>query len=320
MKILTAIILMFTISFCQAQSIEKFSIDNGGASVSTGGIQLLYTIGEVNVQEIDAGTVSVSEGFITSGFKIRVNPKVFLQGPLINPATANLMNDDLRQNALIPTISPYEDGATCSASVFDTSGNDAIVDWVWLELRALNDNTTIVKSRSALVQRDGDVVDMDGTSHIEMQAPPNNYYIVIKHRNHLGVMSSNTFGLREEATTTIDFTDNTFLTYGSNAQVQLSSGNTALWSGDLNNDTKIQFSGAGNDVNTLKDFIIANAPLPLLTIPVSGYFNEDLDLNGQAKFSGSDNDSNLVKDIIIGHPLNILGLPTFTITSQVPNN
>ncbi|WP_400075439.1 T9SS type A sorting domain-containing protein [Winogradskyella sp. R77965] len=49
-----------------AQSIEKFSIDSGGASVSSGNIQVLYTIGEVNVQEISAGGISISEGFINS--------------------------------------------------------------------------------------------------------------------------------------------------------------------------------------------------------------------------------------------------------------
>ena len=47
-----------------AQSIEKFSIDSGGASVNVGGLQILYTIGEVNVAEYSSPTVSVSEGFI----------------------------------------------------------------------------------------------------------------------------------------------------------------------------------------------------------------------------------------------------------------
>ncbi|MBO6880935.1 hemagglutinin protein [Winogradskyella sp.] len=322
MKILSVIILIFTITFCPAQSIERFSIDNGGASVSNGSIQLLYTIGEVNVQEIDAGSVSVSEGFITSGFKILVDPKVFLQGPLINAATPDIMEDDLRTNDQLPTTSPYEDNATCNTTVFDITGNNAIVDWVWLELRDANDNTKIVNARSALLQRDGDVVDVDGVSNITMQAPPTGYYVTVKHRNHLGVMSAQTIMLNESSATDVDFTDNAFNTFGTNAQVLLASGSTALWAGDTNNDGSVQFSGGNSDVNILKDFILNHPsnPLGFLTVAINGYFNQDVNMDGIAKFSGTSNDSNAIKDIILNHPGNFLNIPTFTINTQVPEN
>lgn len=47
-----------------AQSIEKFSINSGGASTSASGIEILYTIGEVNIAEHTSTSVSISEGFI----------------------------------------------------------------------------------------------------------------------------------------------------------------------------------------------------------------------------------------------------------------
>jgi surface protein len=47
-----------------SQSIEKYSIDSGGASALVGDVQVLYTIGEVNVQELAVGDIQVSEGFI----------------------------------------------------------------------------------------------------------------------------------------------------------------------------------------------------------------------------------------------------------------
>ncbi|MCF7561730.1 T9SS type A sorting domain-containing protein [Sabulilitoribacter multivorans] len=66
MKIeLTALMILLTCSL-QAQIIEKFSIDSGGDNFSNGSIQLLYTIGEVNVQELSTGNTIVSEGFINS--------------------------------------------------------------------------------------------------------------------------------------------------------------------------------------------------------------------------------------------------------------
>ena len=59
------LLLSLSMSFYgSAQSVEKFSIDNGGASVAVGGIEVLYTVGEVNVQEIAIGNIQVSEGFI----------------------------------------------------------------------------------------------------------------------------------------------------------------------------------------------------------------------------------------------------------------
>lgn len=63
--VLTCLISILTCSL-QAQSIEKFSIDSGGDNFNDGNIQVLYTIGEVNVQELITGDLIVSEGFINS--------------------------------------------------------------------------------------------------------------------------------------------------------------------------------------------------------------------------------------------------------------
>ncbi len=50
--------------FGMSQSIEKYSVDGGGLSTSNGGVRILYTIGEVNVQELIGRNIRVSEGFI----------------------------------------------------------------------------------------------------------------------------------------------------------------------------------------------------------------------------------------------------------------
>lgn len=65
MKTLLLRLLIFLFPFLgSSQTIEKFSIDNGGASASTGNINMLYTIGEVNVHELTTNTIKISEGFI----------------------------------------------------------------------------------------------------------------------------------------------------------------------------------------------------------------------------------------------------------------
>src|SRR5690606_15214558 len=68
MKHILTFIIGFGCLWVQAQTIEKFSIDSGGNSTSNGNITVLYTIGEVNVQELNAANIFISEGFISSDF------------------------------------------------------------------------------------------------------------------------------------------------------------------------------------------------------------------------------------------------------------
>jgi len=324
----TFLISSLIVFMSSAQTIDKFSIDAGGAESSSGNIQVLYTIGEVNVQELSVGGVSVSEGFINANFSVLIDPKVFLQGPLLNPATPGLMNDDLRALGYLPTTSPYGDGTTVAASVFNTGGSsgtgltqDNIVDWVWVELRAANDNTKLINEKSALLQRDGDVVALDGVSNLFMTAAPTNYYVVVKHRNHLGTMSSTAnFGLTEAAATVVDFKSNAVSTFGSNARVDLGSGVMALWAGDTNTGSQIRFSGAGNNTNVIKDAVLANPGngFNSVTYSSSGYLLIDINLNGFGKFSGAGNDSNIIKDNVLAHPSNGFNSPTYTISTTVP--
>jgi len=286
----------------KTQSIEKFSIDSGGASVTAGGIQILYTIGEVNVQEISAGDISVSEGFINPSLNIRINPKLFLQGPILFPVNAGLMNDDLRVAGYIPTTSPYSDAATCNASVFSVTGNDAIVDWVWVELRDKTDDTVVILSQSALLQRDGDVVDTDGVSFISLNVSADDYYVVVNHKNHLGVMTDTPIDIQASSTPTIvDFTDTSTTTYGMQAQAALPSGDMALWAGDVNGDGLVNFSGDVNRV--LVDVILfpANTSFSSSYDFVDGYFQSDIFLDGNVSFS---NEINQILVSIILYPLN----------------
>jgi hypothetical protein len=320
MKIRLIIITFAASIYSYAQSIEKFSIDSGGASVSAGNIEVLHTIGEVNIAERTSASVSASEGFINPQSRVLLELLAFLQGPLLNPVTPGLMNDDLRAANYLPNTSPYPDGAIVSPAVLSVTGSNAIVDWVWIELRLANDNTKIVNAKSALLQRNGVVVEVDGVSNIQMNASPTNYYVVIKHRNHLGVMSANPIALSKDEEL-VDFIDSNFTTFGSNARVQLASGFMALWAGDVSSDNAIRFSGANNDVNTIKDLILAD-PLNFLgftTFSSQGYLLGDLDLNGVTRFSGAPNDSNIVKDNVLIHPGNFLGFPTYTINTTVPN-
>ncbi len=109
-KFLTLIIILYISTYSQAQTIEKFSIDSGGASVTAGGINILYTIGEVNVQEVTTGTILISEGFISSSLsntlgvnEVVINEKNILVYP--NPTSDFIY---LKTSLLIEKVELYD--------------------------------------------------------------------------------------------------------------------------------------------------------------------------------------------------------------------
>ena len=223
---------------------------------------------------------------------VRLPVRVLLQGPW--NATAQLMNDGMRMQGLVPTHEPYstngytyldEGGShTAGAGVLTITGANAIVDWAILELRDPTDATRIVCSRPVLVQRDGDVVDYDGGQAPRMAAPTGNYFVAIKHRNHLGVMSAAPVAIANSMNT-LDFSAPSTLTWGSDART-LSGTKALLWSGDANGNSTVKYTGSGNDRDPILQVI--GGTTPNNTVP--GYLREDCTLDGVVRYSGSGND------------------------------
>ncbi|MGH1383945.1 hemagglutinin protein [Kordia sp.] len=303
------------------QQLLKSSIDSGGDLYTTGNHQIVYTLGETFTGEFQ-GNINISEGFINARFQIKISPIVFLQGPLFSPNIAGLMNDDLRSNNYIPTTSPYADNATVDASVFTVTGNNAIVDWVWVELRQGDDTTKIITSTSALLQRDGDIVAVDGSSTLVLNAASGNHYVVVKHRNHLSVMSANPIALVEATTTIVNFTNSTFLTFGSHAQVQSTNNTMALWAGNVNGDDIIQYSGTNPDVPSILSEVL-NASGNFLNFPtyiVSGYNTHDINMDGKTQYTGTEPDSPFILQNVLAHPGNFLNFSTYQIQERLPEN
>jgi hypothetical protein len=262
-----------------------------------------------------------------------LSAKVFLQGASFTPNVGeeSLMRDDLRAANILPTTSPYQDNLTCNSNIFTTTGNNAIVDWVYVSLIDKNDNTTILYSKSALLQRDGDIVDAeDGISNLNILAPVDDYFVSINHRNHLEILSLNSLSL-SNSTTTIDFSDyNNQITYGSNAQTsyEVSPGLVAMWAGDVNNDGKLNYIGAESEIPFISSQVFndPNNSLfggpPVATYSSLGYYSADIDMNGQTIYIGAGSDIPFLSGNIFNNPSNSLfgGPPTATYTfiQQIP--
>ena len=217
---------------------------------------------------------------VTLNCEATIKPQVFLASAYQGNG---LMSDALRASGNLPTISPYVDGISCDAAVFGVTGNDAIVDWVWIELRDKNDATKTLHQTSALLQRDGDVVGVDGTSPVTMEIAPGNYRVMIAHRNHIGALTATAVSVGNDLV--IGFSNNlSLVTGGANGIATLSDGKYGLFSGDFNGDGQIQNSDRSG-IEPLRG--------------TSGYTNADLDMNSEVQ--NSDIQSVLNPNIGKGH-------------------
>lgn len=244
---------------------------------------------------------------------VRVAARVHLEGPY--NAVTGLMGDGMRALGLVPTTEPYTGmgyvhvggGAEVTTpAVLANAGNDAIVDWVVLELRGTTSGTVVMASRSALLQRDGDVVDLDGVSPVSFTQPAGSYHLAVRHRNHLGAMTLAPVPLTAAATT-MDLTDGSIATYGAGAQKVLV-GTYLLWAGDVTFDGVLKYTGLNND----RDPILIDIGGTVPTNTSSGYHDTDVNMDGTVKYTGLNND----RDPIL---INVGGtVPTAVRVQQLP--
>jgi hypothetical protein len=239
-----------------------------------------------------------------------VQAKACLSGPL----SGTLMNDNLRALNLLPTTEPYGSlnttnnpytpvyshvagggGEVTTAAVLGVTGPNAIVDWVFLSLRDASNSANVVATRSALLQRDGDIVDVDGISPVVFNSPvPGNYFVAVKHRNHVGVMTAAAQAL-SATPATVDYTAVSTALFTKAAPqnnasplsgpTRIIGGKRALYAGNANITSMFRNSYISYDASQASDRAgLLNATGATGTI--SGYSVFDVDMNGSARFNG----------------------------------
>jgi hypothetical protein len=233
-------------------------------------------------------------------------------------SNSGLMHATLRTLPDFPLTSPYGGGETTTSRTILTANN--IVDWVIVELRSSTAMTTVVTTAAALLQADGDVVGLDGTSTLTFTVAADNYYVALNHRNHLGVMTANPIMLTA-ATALLDLTQTSTLIYGTHArQIHSSTGVAMLWAGDANQDGQVIAAGPSNDRNPLlvKAFLAPGNSAYAVNYIVSGYAPTDLNLDGVTLASGPDNDDNVILSNLFSHPDNGNSATNFIVEEQLP--
>lgn len=228
--------------------------------------------------------------WVDCGPSVRV--RVNLQGPW--DQAVNLMRDDLRAANLVPLTEPYSGlgftmaggaGATVLPARLAVTGKNAVVDWVLLELRNKNNPAQIVATRTALLERDGDVVDVNGNNRLTFPVAGDNYFVSVRHRNHFGLRSQNAVALGANDVV-LDLTLAGTAVHGTEAGTMLSNGKRALWAGNVVRDNVLLYTGANND----RDMILQQIGGFIPTAASSGYVQSDVNLDGWIRYTGQNND------------------------------
>lgn len=215
------------------------------------------------------------------------------------------------------------------ATIFATTGEDAVTDWVSVELRDKGDNSLIVAQRAGLVQRDGDVMDLNGEEGLRFKGlDVDDYFVVVRHRNHLGAMTAAAQS-PETLADLVDFTiDATgFFDFGAGKNIynytglsqSTLSGNAAsnktgylaLWGGDFDADGKIKFTNPEDDLNNLLGNVFLYEIVPGVEYNfftnfdfAFGYQTGDYDMNSKSKFDNPNDDKNYLFGQLLFYPLN----------------
>ena len=176
------------------------------------------------------------------------NLKVMLQGPY----SAGAMSVVLRTGGQIPLSQPYNIVPwSYSGTESVTSIPVGVVDWVLVDLRSGTNAATKVATRAAFIKNDGSVVDLDGTSPVTFSSITNgNYYVVLRHRNHLSVMSSSALELNSSSVL-YDFTTGQAKAYGTSPMKLLTTGVFGMYAGDANGSGIVSAADANGVFNAL---------------------------------------------------------------------
>ncbi len=199
-----------------------------------------------------------------------------------------VLNVPLTASAYLPFVGvhvllegPYNPATGAMTTALKTSGILAMrypgvpipynaVDSVNVELRdSLSASASTTRSfRPAWLLADGNVCSFGDTAGATLwfnDVPAGGYYIVVRHVNHLAVMSSQKYYLSSMLPSSYDFTYAQSNAFGSNALKQVATGVYAMYAGDANQ------SGVVNTTDVASVFSQLN---------VAGYDVRDINLSG----------------------------------------
>jgi hypothetical protein len=241
------------------------------------------------------GNIARCVQYIYRAPRVEMDGQVLLGGPYVPvPDTMRTSINNLLPHSQPYNGAPYNYMGAEYVAVFPSN----IVDWILVELRDMSNSSIVIARRAALLTKSGSIVDLDGVSRLSFFAPLTHYYVSVRHRNHLDIISNNTINF----TTGIGTVNFTISGVSSGTILNSTSGRYVMIKGDVNGDHQVKYNGSNNDRIAILTAVGALTPNQILS---NVYHNADVNMDGSVKYNGSDNDKNAV--------LNTVGLTT-------PNN
>jgi hypothetical protein len=209
-----------------------FSLTSGSPAINKGeNLNSLFTIDYRGVPRPQGNSFDIGayEYVDTVLNQINLNIRIFLQGPFNNGE----MNTSLSALGLLPQAQPFN-GEPWNYNGLETISNNVspdIVDWMLIEIRSGVAASSVVYKRACLLKKNGDLVSLDGVTPLSVTLPQGNYYVILRHRNHLAVMSSIPVPFSSPSVN-YDFTNSPSKAYGLNPVFDLGNNMYGMVSGD----------------------------------------------------------------------------------------
>ncbi len=200
---------------------------------------------------------------------VDMNIKVFLEGAFRDSIMSTTLND----NVLLPVMQPF------NTSPWNYNGqekvssipNPDITDWVLVELYDTTGikSGTVISEQAAFLLNNGNIAGLDGTAPLRMALEDlsGSYFVIIRHRNHLDIMSASSLNI-SGGVIQYDFTTDAEQAYGTGAQKEIANGIYVMYGGDINGDGFIDETDKSGNWHS--------------EAGLAGYLPSDLNFDGEA--------------------------------------
>ena len=179
------------------------------------------------------------------GANVKINCPIYADILLFLEGAYDAANDTMRTglNGKIPLTSPYQDAITSPCIP------DSAVDWIYVELRLTSTGTTVC-GKSMFLMKSGEICDPlydhPGFDNIGCGL----YFIVIRHRNHLAILSDKKCQFKDEGTAEeidLSLSENIF---GDDAIKELGKGTCVICCGDVDGNCQVNTNDYVNWYNS----------------------------------------------------------------------
>jgi hypothetical protein len=229
----------FDRSFCGLGVFANSAWEPVTGSAATG--SSMFSVSRSGISDLTAFAVGDTLSPMAISLRLTLDIQAFLEGPFNGVDMNTYLNPDN-----ITLMQPYNTEPwfyTGTESVSSIPNTD-IVDWVLIELRDTTDavfatGETRIARQAAFLLKDGSIVATDGVSNIQFDTLlTNQLFIIIWHRNHLGILSANPVVLTD-GVYSYDFTTSNSQAFGTDSQKEITSGKWGMFGGEGNKDKSI---------------------------------------------------------------------------------